>query len=109
MSEWIPVSERLPDEYEETYLITTDSGYMCSCRWVCDISEEWGWSFVDVPQYTKVVAWMPLKPYSSDSEVVKTLESIQNYLCAGNPIWSVDTVREAMNEAIKAVKEKEHE
>lgn len=109
MIRWIPVIERLPDEHEETYLITNDSGYMCSCRWTCDISGKWDWHFRDVPQYTKVVAWMPLEPYSGDSEVVKILESIRNYLCAGNPIWKVDTVREAMNEAIKAVREQEHE
>lgn len=46
---------------------------------------------------------------SSDSEVVKMLESIRDYLCAGNPIWNVDTVREVMDKAIKAVKEQENE
>lgn len=45
----------------------------------------------------------------SDKEVVKVLISIRDYLCSGNPIWNVDTVREVMDKAIKAVKEQEHE
>ena len=42
-----------------------------------------------------------------DKEVVKTLISIRDYLCSGNPIWDIDTVREAMNEAISAVEARE--
>lgn len=44
-----------------------------------------------------------------EDEVVKTLISIRDYLCSGNPIWYVDTIREVMDKAIKAVKEQEHE
>ena len=44
-----------------------------------------------------------------EDEVVKTLISIRDYLCSGNPIWYVDTIREVMDKAIKAVKEQEHD
>lgn len=65
--EWIPCSERLPDEEFGTYLICTENGYMCSCRWTNDMYglgqtewSKWGWHVMDKPQYSTVVAWMPL-------------------------------------------------
>ena len=67
--EWIPCSERMPNEEEATYLICTDSEYMCSCRWTnknpiwADLTTEWHWCLFDIPQYSIVVAWMPLKPW----------------------------------------------
>lgn len=68
--EWIPCSERLPKKEEETYLICTDGGYMCSCRWTNDMYglgsnewSEWGWHILDKPQHTKVVAWSEMKPW----------------------------------------------
>ena len=67
--EWIPCSERLPSEEEATFLVCTDSEYMCSCRWTntnpiwTDLTTEWHWCIFDIPQYSKVVAWMPLKPW----------------------------------------------
>lgn len=73
-TEWIPVSERLPKNERKRYWVCTDSGYQCECRWtnnrfgLCECGE-WGWSIFDTPQYSKVVAWMPLpKPYREDSE-----------------------------------------
>ena len=70
VSEWIPCSERLPSEKEGVYLICTDYGYMCSCRWTNDVYglgankwSAWGWCRLDVPQYSRVVAWMDLKPW----------------------------------------------
>ena len=67
---WIPCSERLPKQERATYLICTDDGYICSCRWTNDRYglgatnfSLWGWCLVDVPQYSKVVAWMPLEPW----------------------------------------------
>lgn len=62
---WIPVAERLPAKKEERYWICTDTGYQCQCRWTNNrfgigVSEDWGWKIFDIPQYTKVVAWMPL-------------------------------------------------
>lgn len=68
MSKWIPCTERLPEE-RGTYLVCTDYGYMCSCRWTnvnvfwSDLTTEWHWNIFDLPQYSKVVAWMPLKPW----------------------------------------------
>lgn len=75
--EWIPCSERLPKKERTTYLICTEGGYMCSCRWTNDMYglgsnewSKWGWHIMDKPQYAKVVAWMPLKPWKgADDEV----------------------------------------
>lgn len=69
VGEWIPCEERLPNETKARYLICTDDGYMCMCRWTnvnifwTNIPTDWHWNLYDVPQYSKVVAWMPIKPY----------------------------------------------
>ena len=64
--QWIPCSERLPKEEQKKYWICTDTGYQCECRWTnvnhfwTDLTTSWHWHIMDVPQYAKVVAWMPL-------------------------------------------------
>lgn len=56
--EWIPVSERVPEENGE-YLVTVKRGYVMTALWVED-AENW----------KKVTAWMPLPtPYKAESEV----------------------------------------
>ena len=62
---WIPVTERLPKAERKSYWVCTDTGYQCECRWTNDRfgireSDKWGWKIFDIPQYQKVVAWMPL-------------------------------------------------
>ena len=69
--QWIPCSERLPEEEKKTYWVCTDAEYQCECRWTNNrfgIGEgEWGWSIFDTPQYTKPIAWMPLpEPYKEE-------------------------------------------
>lgn len=71
---WIPVSERLPDAEKKIYWVCTDSGYQCQCRWTninhfwTNLTTDWHWHIMDVPQYSKVVAWMPLPPpYSEET------------------------------------------
>lgn len=73
--EWIPVSERLPKEENKSYWICTDYGHQCECRWTnvnpiwTDLTTDWHWHHMDVPQYNKVVAWKPLpKPYKEENE-----------------------------------------
>ena len=72
VGKWIPCEERLPNETEADYLICTDGGYMCSCRWTnanpfwTDLTTDWHWNFADIPQNSEVVAWMPLKPYEME-------------------------------------------
>ena len=68
--EWITCRERMPKKEEATYLICTETGHMCSCRWTNNMYglgsnewSKWGWHIMDKPQYAKVVAWMPLKPW----------------------------------------------
>lgn len=65
---WTPCSERLPKKERATYLICTERGYMCLCRWTNDMYglgsnewSEWGWHIMDKPQYAKVVAWMEME------------------------------------------------
>ncbi|MBR2566163.1 MAG: hypothetical protein IKE29_16285 [Paenibacillus sp.] len=38
-------------------------------------------------------------------EKVHVLEQIKDYLCAGNPIWDVDMVAEAMDAGIEALQD----
>lgn len=71
---WIPCSERLPEKAEERYWVCTNTGYQCQCRWTDDVyglgsNGEWAWKIFDIPQYSHVVAWMPLpKPYREEGE-----------------------------------------
>ena len=73
---WIPCSEGLPEEKAEYYWVCLDSGGQCQCRWTNDRFglgankwSEWGWSIMDKPMYTKIVAWMPLpEPYKENKE-----------------------------------------
>ena len=67
---WIPCSERLPKKERRTYWVCTDAETQHECRWTNNrfgmtVSDEWGWNVFDTPQYTKVIAWMPLpEPYA---------------------------------------------
>ena len=75
-TEWISVTEKLPKEEPNTYWICTHNGYQCECRWT-NVNPfwnykttDWHWNIADIPQYTKVVAWMPLpEPYETESEI----------------------------------------
>ena len=72
--QWIPVSERLPGNLASAYWICTDTGYQCECRWTNknmfwpSATTDWHWNIFDIPQYTKVVAWMPLPPAFKEEE-----------------------------------------
>lgn len=60
---WIPVTERLPENKRETYLVLIDGGYECDARWTDNVyglgqSDRWGWCIFDIPQYSKVTHWM---------------------------------------------------
>lgn len=68
--QWIPCSEQLPPEENKTYWVCTDNGHQHECRWTnantiwTHLTTDWHWNIFDIPQYTKVVAWMELpKPY----------------------------------------------
>ena len=67
-NEWIPVDKKPKDE-NKIYLVQLDGGGMCSCRWTnvnpfwTDLTTDWHWCIFDIPQYSKVVAWMDLEPY----------------------------------------------
>lgn len=70
---WIPVEDEPPKE-KNRYWVCTDTGYQCECRWTNNVyglreSDNWGWSIFDIPQYSKVVAYMPLpEPYKEKTE-----------------------------------------
>ena len=68
--QWIPCSEWLPEEEKASYWVCTDAGYQFECRWTnvnhlfTNLTMKWHWHVMDVPQYSTVVAWMPLpEPY----------------------------------------------
>lgn len=74
-NKWIPVSEKLPPNEEKSYWICTENGYQCQCRWTnvnhifTYLTSDWHWHIMDLPQYDKVVAWMPLPlPYMQEVE-----------------------------------------
>ena len=65
-SPWHRVEEP-PKEEHRTYLVYTDTGYMCSCRWTNNVyglgeSDRWGWCLADIPQFQKVEYWMHIEP-----------------------------------------------
>ena len=71
VSPWHRVEEP-PKEEHRTYLVYTDTGYMCSCRWTNNVyglgeSDRWGWSIVDVPRFQKVTHWMPIELPKEDA------------------------------------------
>ena len=74
--DWIPCSKRLPQNELKTYWICTETGSQHECRWTNNRygigeSDTWGWYIFDIPQFTEVVAWMPLpEPYKAKSEEV---------------------------------------
>lgn len=70
---WIPCSERMPEPESATYWVCTDTGCQCSCRWTNhnrfwpSLLTDWHWNPFDTPQYSKVIAWMPLpEPYKGE-------------------------------------------
>lgn len=72
---WIPCSERLPEEKKAVYWVCNDSGEQFECRWTnanqvwTGLTTYWHWNIFDVPQYSKVVAWMPLpEPYKEKED-----------------------------------------
>ena len=72
---WISVSERLPEDGEKCFWVCTDTGYQCECRWTninhiwTGLTTDWHWHIMDIPQYSHVVAWMPLPdPYKEEQD-----------------------------------------
>lgn len=65
-SYWIPCKKHLPDKELKTYWVCLNNGEQCQCRWTNNIygfgsiDDKWGWKLIDLPQYTKVVAWREL-------------------------------------------------
>lgn len=63
---WIPCSKRLPEPEKKIYWVCTDGGYQFQCRWTninhfwTDLTTDWHWHIMDVPQYSKVIAWKSL-------------------------------------------------
>lgn len=73
--QWIPCSESLPDSEAKTYWVCTDTPYQCECRWTnvnpfwTNKTTDWHWNNFDIPQFSKVVAWMSLpEPYKENCD-----------------------------------------
>ena len=65
-------TDKPPDEKEE-YLVQVEDAYMVVGVWTdvnpiwTDLTTDWHWS--RIPQYSNVVAWMPLpEPYKEEQE-----------------------------------------
>lgn len=76
--QWIPVTEKLPNKEEKSYWVCLEGGGQCQCRWTNDMYglganewSKWGWKIIDLPQYTKVVAWRELPESYKEIEDVK--------------------------------------
>lgn len=74
VNEWIPVSES-PKREKKEYLIQTDHGYICVCRWTnvnhfrTDLTTDWHWHIYDIPRHSKIVAWKERPElYKAESE-----------------------------------------
>ena len=72
---WIPCKERTPEDENKRYWICTDTGYQCQCRWTNinhiwpELTGDWHWHIMDIPQYTHVVAWRELpEPYREEKD-----------------------------------------
>jgi hypothetical protein len=72
---WIPVSESLPKDGKKRYWVCTDTGYQCECRWTninhiwTELTTDWHWHIMDIPQYSHVVAWRELpEPYKEEQD-----------------------------------------
>ena len=72
--QWISCSKRLLKKAYGQYWVCTDTGYQCQCRWTDNVyglgsSGEWAWKIFDIPQYSHVIAWMPLpEPYQEGEQ-----------------------------------------
>lgn len=82
---WIPVSERLPKEFD-TYLITLEDGVVCQCGfnpdfWDEDNNREGAFTYYrqyfdqetlglidEEEEAVDAIAWMPFEPYKAESE-----------------------------------------
>lgn len=64
--QWTSCKVKTPPEEKKSYWVQLDSGGMCECRWTntnpfwTDLTTTWHWDIFDIPQYSKVVAWMEL-------------------------------------------------
>lgn len=62
---WIPCSEKSPDKNEQLALLY-DNGLVSGGKYLGD--RTYDVDFPDQNKKTKVVAWMPIQPYKSESE-----------------------------------------
>ena len=84
MSKWIPVSERLPEDFG-TYLITLENGDVCKCEFNPDYIDEehdkgaftyyhdyfdnYTLGLIDSEEIVvDAIAWMTFEPYKAESE-----------------------------------------
>lgn len=67
ISQWIPVSERLPQDVTEVLLVDYD-GFML-IGW-CEYNNDNGlwWNYMGAIDFTEIIAWMPLPEPYKESE-----------------------------------------
>lgn len=73
--QWISCKDKLPPNEKKTYWVCLGNGSQCECRWTNDIygfgeiDDRWGWSYLDKPRYSTIVAWRELPEPYKESEV----------------------------------------
>lgn len=76
-SQWVSCKDKLPPSEKKTYWVCLGNGSQCECRWTNDIygfgeiEDRWGWSYLDKPQYSTIVAWRELPDPYTESEVAE--------------------------------------
>lgn len=74
---WISCEEELPPNEKKKYWVCLGNGSQCECRWTNDIygfgeiDDRWGWSYLDKPRYSTIVAWRELPDPYTESEVAE--------------------------------------
>jgi hypothetical protein len=58
---------------------------------------------MEIPRNFNQILGEALNKKLSNTDSIDVLEQIKSYLCSGNPIWNVEIISEAIDNAINAL------